>query len=288
MAADRTLPHRRVVAARWLLAAATASLLLGCRTNVLHDMPEAEANRIVAVLQDHGIYAEKVIGDEERNTWSISVPRDATSRAWSVLEEYKLPRAPERRFADVFGKSKLVVTPKEEQALFLEALQGELSQTVESIDGVIDARVHLVLPERDLGGQMRGQPKASVVVEFLPSPQGQPPIQRVEVQQVVANAVEGLAPADVAVVLKPASIAAPKSARGVDLDAVRSAGLVLERGSVPRFKVYVATATMLLAVLGFLLLLEGRANNRLRQRLQAAERELRQAQRGAAMAQKAG
>lgn len=264
-----------------------STIFVACRTNVLHDLPEAEANRIVSVLQDHGIYAEKEIGDPEQNTWSISVPRDASGRAWSVLEEYKLPRAPERRFADVFGKSKLVVTPKEEQALFLEALQGELSQTVESIDGVIDARVHLVLPERDLAGAFRGQPKASVVVEYLPTPQGQPPIQRNEVQQVVAHAVEGMAPTDVAVVLKPASIAAPRSARGGDVDVVRSAGLVLDRGSVSRFKVYVATATMLLAVLGFLLLLEGRSNNKLRNRLESAERELRQAQRSAAMAQKA-
>ena len=272
---------------RFLAVVFATTLLIGCRTEVLHHLPESEANRIVSVLQDHGIYAEKTIGDPEANTWSISVPRDASGRAWSVLEEYKLPRAPERRFADVFGKSKLVVTPKEEQALFLEALQGELSQTVESIDGVIDARVHLVLPERDLGGEYRGVPKASVVVEFLPNAQGQPPIQRNEVQQVVAHAVEGMAPTDVAVVLKPASIAAPRSARGGDVDVVRSAGLVLDRGSVSRFKVYVATATMLLAVLGFLLLLEGRSNNKLRNQLQSAERELRQAQRSAAVPQKA-
>ena len=273
------VPKRHVLA-----AAAAAALLLACRTPVLHDLPEAEANKIVSVLQDHGIYADKEIGDEELNTWSISVPRDATGRAWAVLEEYKLPRTPERRFADVFGKSKLVVTPREEQALFLEALQGELSQTVESIDGVIDARVHLVLPERDLGGAFTGQPKASVVVEYLPNAQGQPPIQRAEVQQVVAHAVEGLGATEVAVVLKPASIAAPRATRGADVDVVRSAGLVLDRGSLPRFKVYVATATMLLAVLGFLLLLEGRSNNKLRGRLQSVERDLRQAQRGAAAA----
>lgn len=276
MAAPRVRPLRLAV------VLAGAAFLLSCRTNVLHDLPESDANRIVSVLQDHGIYAEKEIGDEEANTWTITVPRDAAGRAWSVLEEYKLPRAQERRFADVFGKSKLVVTPKEEQALFLEALQGELSQTVESIDGVIDARVHLVLPERDLGGAFRGQPKASVVVEYLPDAQGQPPIQRNEVQQVVAHAVEGLSPTEVAVVLKPASIAAPRSTRGGNLDVVRSAGLVLDRGSVQRFKIYVATATMLLAVLGFLLLLEGRSNNKLRNRLQGMERELRQAQRSAA------
>ena len=271
------------------LLAGLATLTLACRSEVLHDLPESEANRIVAVLQDHGIYADKVLADPETNTWAISVPRDTTSRAWAVLEEYRLPRTQERRFSDVFGKSKLVVTPREEQALFLEALQGELSQTVESIKGVIDARVHLVLPERDLAGEYQDVPKASVVVEYLPNAQGQPPIQRPEVQQVVAHAVEGMAVENVAVILKPATIAAPKSAGGgADLDVVRSAGLVLDRSSVQRFKIYVASALLVLAILGFMLFLEGRTNNRLRRQLQSLERDLRQAQRAPAVPAKAG
>ena len=69
-------------------ALVACTLLVGCRTNVLHDLPESDANRIVSVLQDHGIYAEKEIGDEETNTWTITVPRDAAGRAWSVLEEF--------------------------------------------------------------------------------------------------------------------------------------------------------------------------------------------------------
>jgi type III secretion protein J len=271
-----------------LLLVTLATLLLACKAEVLHDLPESEANRILAVLQDHGIYADKVLADPEENTWSIAVPRDATSRAWSVLEEYRLPRANERTFSDVFGKSKLVVTPREEQALFLEALQGELSQTVESIKGVIDARVHLVLPEKDLAGNFQGAPKASVVVEYLPNAQGVPPIQRPEVQQVVAHAVEGMAVENVAVILKPASIAAPTSgAGGGNVDAVRSAGLVLDRASVQRFKIYVASALLVLAILGLMLFLEGRTNNRLRRQLQALERDLRQAQRASAVPQKA-
>jgi type III secretion protein J len=272
-----------------LFVTLAASFLFACRAEVLHDLPEGEANRILAVLQDHGIYADKVLANPEENTWAISVPSDSTAQAWAVLEEYRLPREQERRFADVFGKNKLVVTPREEQALFLEALQGELSQTVESIKGVIDARVHLVMPEKDLSGNFQGMPKASVVVEYLPTPQGVPPIQRPEVQQVIAHAVEGMAAENVSVILKPATIAAPRSqGGGSNVDAVRSAGLVLDRGSVQRFKIYVATATMILAFLGFMLLLEGRTNNRLRRQLQTVERDLRQAQRATAVPQKAG
>ena len=60
------VPSRRLLA-----AVAGASLLLACRANVLHDLPEADANKIVSVLQDHGIQAEKAVADEELNTWAI-------------------------------------------------------------------------------------------------------------------------------------------------------------------------------------------------------------------------
>ncbi|HVS02003.1 MAG TPA: hypothetical protein VMT16_04470 [Thermoanaerobaculia bacterium] len=263
-----------------------AILLMACQAEVLHDVPEAEANEILAVLQQHGVVADKVPANPELNTFNVTVSKDARPRAWAVLQEYKLPRARDRRFRDVFGKSKLVVTPVEERALFLEALQGELAQTLESVQGVIDARVHLVLPEKDLSGKLRGAAKASVVLEYLPSAQGVAPMQRAEVQQIVANAVDGLDPDTVAVVLKPSSIAAPKSGQGGDFDLIRSAGLLLEKSSVQRFKVYVATATMLLAVLGLLLFMEGRSNNKLRERLQLVERELRVAERAAATPQK--
>lgn len=271
--------------ARLLLAASLLGLA-ACHVPVVHDLPESEANRIVAVLQSHGVVARKLVADPDANTWIVEVPRDATARAWSVLAEYKLPRTPERRFQDVFGRSKLVVTPVEERALFLEALQGELAGTLETIEGVIDARVHLVLPERNLAGKPEGPAKASVVLEYQPTAQGVAPIQPLEIQELISHSVDGLAGESVSVLLKPTSIAAPNTQAAFDL--VSSAGLVLERGSVSRFKLYVAVATAALLVLGGLFFLNGRQLANLQQELAGTRAQVRALQRGGPGAPRAG
>lgn len=48
----------------------------------------------------------------------------------------------------------------------LRALEGELSRTIGSLDGVASARVHLVLPERQLFARNAEQPTASIVIQL--------------------------------------------------------------------------------------------------------------------------
>lgn len=48
----------------------------------------------------------------------------------------------------------------------LRALEGELSRTIGSLDGVASARVHLVLPERQLFSRDAEQPTASIVIQL--------------------------------------------------------------------------------------------------------------------------
>ena len=48
----------------------------------------------------------------------------------------------------------------------LRALEGELSRTIGSLDGVASARVHLVLPERQLFARETEQPTASIVIQL--------------------------------------------------------------------------------------------------------------------------
>jgi flagellar M-ring protein FliF len=48
----------------------------------------------------------------------------------------------------------------------LRALEGELARTIASLDGIASARVHLVLPERQLFSQDAEQPSASIVLHL--------------------------------------------------------------------------------------------------------------------------
>lgn len=258
-----TLKLRRRVApppvGRRLLAVAFLALFAaGCgEVEVLHELPEAEANRVLAVLQEHGITATKAVDNPEDNTWAVSVRREATARAWAILSEYKLPDRADRRFRDVFGQSKLVVTPLEERALYVEALQGEIAHTLEAVAGVIDARVHLVLPERDLTGQPVGEAKASVVLEYQPGAHGAQPLQDAEVQAIVAHAVGELEPRTVSVVQKGAAITAPVMSSRTDLDLVSVGPLVLERATLGILKAAVVALALVIAAAGGLLLWQG-------------------------------
>src|SRR5690606_8440548 len=79
----------------------------------------------------------------------------------------------------------------------LRALEGELSRTIRSIDGIDGVRVHLVLPERELFSRDKREPSASIVLKV----RGALAMQQVKaIQQLTASAVEGLTPGHVSIV----------------------------------------------------------------------------------------
>jgi len=78
------------------------------------------------------------------------------------------------------------------------ALEGELARTIRSLGGVSDARVHLVLPKRQLFEEEAAQPSASVALAISGR---KPSAEQVQgVQNLVAAAVDGLKPESVVVV----------------------------------------------------------------------------------------
>jgi type III secretion protein J len=259
------------------LVMAAGLALSGCKSAVLHGLSEQESNHIVAVLQEQGIMATKEADDSEAGTWTIVVARRDVPKVWSILQQYRLPSSPGRRFQDVFGKSKLVVAPIEEKALFLEALQGELSHTLESITGVVSARVHVAVPETDLSGQATSKPKASVMLEYHPDASGAAPVREDEVRRLVASGVTDLDPQDVAVVMRPILIQRSQQA----YDFVAFGPLVVAATSVGTLKILTVGMVLLVVVLGAILYLNGRVMSDLRQELQAAQRQARALQRPA-------
>jgi flagellar M-ring protein FliF len=79
----------------------------------------------------------------------------------------------------------------------LRALEGELSRTIRSIDGIEAVRVHLVLPERELFSRDKRDPSASIVLKVNGSLTSS---QVKAIQQLVASGVEGLTPGHVSIV----------------------------------------------------------------------------------------
>lgn len=187
-------------------------LLAACgEEEILHGLEERQANQCLVALDEAGIAARKVKEDGADGGWTVTVGEENAQRAQRVLSERELPRPREPGFADVFGKGSMVPTPTEERALYLTGLAGELSRSVEAIDGVVEARVHLTIPPADpLQPDATPPARAAVLVKCRNG--AKPQVEKLVggIQQLVAGAVEGVKAADVSVVLAEGA-AAPKA-----------------------------------------------------------------------------
>ncbi|MEM6492194.1 MAG: flagellar basal-body MS-ring/collar protein FliF, partial [Pseudomonadota bacterium] len=85
----------------------------------------------------------------------------------------------------------LGMTEAEQRIRRQRALEGELERTIKSLETIRAARVHLVLPEREIFSRQRREARASVLVETVNRQQMNP--QEVSsIEQIIAAAVPGL------------------------------------------------------------------------------------------------
>jgi type III secretion protein J len=230
-------------------------LLAGCSTNILHGVDERSANEATAALERAGIGAEK-LPDESAGTggasFTIRVAHGDAGRAVDLLHALGLPRPAPRSFAQTYGQPSLIPTPSEEHARYLDALAGEIERTLESADGVVSARVHLVLEEADplaLDGKPRNPARAAVL---LKARRGRAPLDEDDVRKLVSGSVAGLAPAAVSVVM----IAAAAPAETAPLASVGP--LRVTPGTRPLLLAALIIALAVLALLSVLLLITAR------------------------------
>ncbi len=208
---SRFLPHF------WLACIVAAALLLsGCsQQEVYGDLNEAHANELVAALADAGIASEKAKVDEK---WSVAVDQGDFARAVETLRAAGLPRENYDSLGSVFKKEGFTSTPLEERARLVYGLSQELSRTISEIDGVVQARVHLTMPEPDPLSREAKPSAASVFVKYrsgfdLRSQTG-------AIKSLVTNGIEGLSYDRVSVVMVPAKTIPPVKASdsGVTFD----------------------------------------------------------------------
>lgn len=188
----------RVAAPLLLLAAAGVA---GCSgQEVYGKLTETAANEMVAVLSQAGIRAHKVEG--EKGNWSITVAQGDFARAVETLRAHGLPHEAFDSLGSVFKKEGFTSTPLEERARLVYGLSQELSRTISDIDGVVQARVHLTMPEADPLSREAKPSAASVFVKYrtgfdLRSQTG-------AIKSLVTNAIDGLSYDRVSVVMVPA------------------------------------------------------------------------------------
>lgn len=99
---------------------------------------------------------------------------------------------------ELFNKSDMGLTDFAQKINYQRALQGELARTIMMMDGMVDARVHLALPERSLFRGNRSTPKAAVAITLQRGVIADE-ARVAGIQRLVAAAVPDLALSDVVV-----------------------------------------------------------------------------------------
>lgn len=176
-------------------------LLAGCSQSELYGgLEEREANEMLAVVESAGIDASKSSKDGE--TWTLKASSEDFPQAVAVLSRAGYPKDDFASLGDIFKKEGFVSSPLEERARLVYGLQEELSHTISSIDGVVQARVHLAVPENDPLAETRLSSSASVFVKHNPDVDFSGQVG--SIKALVVNSVEGLPYDKVTVVLAPA------------------------------------------------------------------------------------
>lgn len=167
-------------------------LLTACEErSALHSrLSEQDANEVIAELADKNIEASKQV-DKDGMTVLVE-PADMNS-AVHVLEAAGLPRRSRSSLGDIFRKEGVISTPLEERARYIYALSQELESTLSQIDGVVLARVHVVLPERVAPGEPVQPASASVFIKHTGAldPDSITP----RVRNLIASGIPGMADA---------------------------------------------------------------------------------------------
>lgn len=181
-----------------LTAAAVGALVWWARqpswATLYTGLDPKDAQAIVQELQ-----ARKVPHRPADGYSAIEVPVENVESLRMELAAKNLPGSGRFGFLEMFGAENIAQSDRTQRVKYQKALEDELARTIESLDEVQGARVHLVLPGDRVFVDDADIAKASVTLTLrrgvVPAPD-----QVRSIVHIVSGAVEGLSPERVSVV----------------------------------------------------------------------------------------
>ena len=159
---------------------------------LFNNLSTKDASAIVDSLQKAGTSYE-LANDGQ----TILVPQDQVNSLRLSLSGEGLPGDGGTGYA-LLDQQGITTSDFMQRTNYQRALEGELSTTIKSIDGVEAATVHLVIPQKDVFSDNQDKPTASVLV----ASKSTQPLDNGQVQAIVhlvASSVEGLDPTAITV-----------------------------------------------------------------------------------------
>ena len=158
------------------------------------NLESKDAGDVVNSLKESGVPYELI---EDKRGATILVPVTQVHNLRLDLASAGLPRG--NKGFELFDDSKLGVTEFQNKINYLQALQGELTRTIEHLDSVDKARVHIVLPEDSLYKKNEKPATASILLMLKPETKLTPPEVK-GIVNLVSRSVQGLAPENITIV----------------------------------------------------------------------------------------
>lgn len=129
------------------------------RAPLYKNLSVGSANAIQVALASAGFDAQLSADQTE-----ILVPRPDHARARMVVAEMGMPIDGEPGWEIFDNRNALAMNSFMQRVNRLRAMEGELGRSIQTLDDVHSARVHLVLPEREPFARNKPEPRASVIV----------------------------------------------------------------------------------------------------------------------------
>jgi len=233
--------------AMWLCLAVSLLPLAGCKEAVYTKLSQRDANDVLLTLLQGGVDAEKRGADGK--SFSVWVPESKMATSIELLQAAGEPPRHYANLGEIFAQKGLVSSPRQERARFIFGLEQELDETLSQIDGVLVARVQIVLPNNDPLAVKTKPASASVFLKYRADVNMQVVVP--EVKDLVVRSVQGLSADRVAVTLFPAqsTLTAPNEA-----PVARFFGALVAASSVPRLSLILGLPWLVVAILVLLLL----------------------------------
>lgn len=189
---------------RAVVAVAVIALVLGAvaltrwvsqptMTPLFGNLAGEDANAIVEQLTADGVKYELTNGGS-----TILVPQQQVYDLRVSLSGAGLPANEGEDGYSLLDEQGITATDFQQNVAYRRALEGELSKTLNAMDGVKTAVVRLAIPEKDVFTTEQDKTTSSVLLALKPGVE----LEREQVQSIthlVAGSVEGLDPADVTV-----------------------------------------------------------------------------------------
>jgi len=177
--------------------------LSACQMELYSNLSENDVNNMLSIMLSNGVDSEKVI-DKKTNSYKLMIDKSKIPEAISLLKEHGFPREKVTGVKDLFKKEGLVSSPMEERVRYIYALSQSVQETLSQIDGVLTARVHIVMPENNPFVDSNKPSSASVFIKYHPSSN----IKNIKskIKLIVEKSIEGLTYEKVSVVMLPAQL----------------------------------------------------------------------------------